>query len=128
MKVEKLDHLVLTVKDIEATCRFYADVLGMEIATFDHGRLSLKFGTQKINLHELNDNSIPKALNPTPGSIDLCLITKDSLAEVIEHFQANQVEIIDGPVVRTGAAGKINSIYIRDPDCNLIEISNYFKN
>lgn len=125
MKFEAIDHLVLTVKNIEATCKFYGDVLGMEIVTFGNGRLAFKFGTQKLNVHQLDDLSTPKAIQPTPGSVDFCLIAQDSLVEAIEYLQANGVEIIEGPVRRTGAMGKIISIYIRDPDRNLIEISNY---
>ncbi len=125
MKIEQIDHLVLTVKDIKATCKFYASVLGMEIITFEHNRLALKFNNQKLNLHEIGNELTPQALKPTPGAIDLCLITKTPLAEAVKHLEANQVKIIAGPVNRTGVNGAIISIYIRDPDGNLIEVSNY---
>lgn len=125
MKIEQMDHLVLTVKDIKATCKFYACVLGMEIITFEHDRLALKFGNQKLNLHEIGNELTPQASKPTPGAIDFCLITKTPVAEAVKHFEANQVEIVEGPVDRTGVNGAIISIYIRDPDDNLIEVSNY---
>lgn len=125
MKIEQIDHLVLTVKDLKATCKFYAIVLGMEIVTFSSGRLALKFGTQKLNLHQLGNELTPQASKPTPGASDFCLITQTPLAEVIKHFEANQVKIEEGPVNRMGASGLMVSIYIRDPDGNLIEISNY---
>ena len=125
MKIESIDHFVLTVKDIKTTCEFYSKVLGMKVVTFNQGRVALKFGNQKINLHEVGKEIEPKALKPTPGSADFCLITKDSLSSVIEHLRTCQVEIIEGLVTRTGAIGKITSIYIRDPDLNLVEISSY---
>lgn len=125
MKLERLDHLVLTVRDLKATCQFYGDILGMEVITFGNGRLALRFGNQKLNLHEIDNDFSPKALKPIPGAIDVCLIAQEPIAEIIEHFQANQVEIIEGPVKRTGAVGAIVSVYVRDPDGNLIEISNY---
>ena len=125
MKIERLDHLVLTVRDIEATCEFYARVLGMDVITFAGGRRALQFGSQKINLHEAGKEFEPKALKPTPGSADLCFITLVPLAEVIEHMQSCGVEIIEGPVSKMGAIGEMLSIYIRDPDENLVEISNY---
>jgi len=124
MKIERLDHLVLTVKDVETTCRFYEDVLGMEVVTFNQGRKALKFGRQKINLHQYGREFEPKATHPCPGSADLCFITGIPLAQVIEHLQACQVPIEEGPVMRTGATGPIQSVYIRDPDRNLIEIAN----
>jgi catechol 2,3-dioxygenase-like lactoylglutathione lyase family enzyme len=125
MKIDYLDHLVLTVKSIEKTCEFYSRVLGMEIITFGDGRKALLFGSQKINLHERGQEFEPKAGYPMPGSADLCFITGTPLVEVIEHLQRYDIEIIEGPVRRTGAVGQILSVYFRDPDMNLIEVSNY---
>ena len=125
MKIESIDHFVLTVKDIKTTCEFYSKVLGMKIVTFNQGRVALKFGNQKLNLHEFGKEIKPSAIAPTPGSADFCLITQDSLASVIEHLHTCQVEIVEELVTRTGALGKITSIYIRDPDQNLVEISSY---
>ena len=124
IKIDHLDHLVLTVKDISVTCDFYSRVLGMDIVSFGDRRKALAFGNQKINLHEQGKEFEPKAANPVPGSADLCLITKTPLNEVIAHLQLERVDILEGPVVRTGASGPILSVYIRDPDKNLIEISN----
>jgi catechol 2,3-dioxygenase-like lactoylglutathione lyase family enzyme len=127
MKIDRLDHLVLTVKSIAATCEFYSNVLGMEIVTFGEGRNALAFGTQKINLHESGKEFEPKAQHPTSGSADLCFITTTPLADVIEHLHHYGVEIIEGPVKKTGAVGQILSVYFRDPDMNLIEVSNYLE-
>lgn len=125
MKVNKIDHIVITVKDIGLTCQFYSEVLGMEIVSFDEGRKALTFGDAKINLHQSGKEFEPKALRPTPGSADLCLITNDPLAMVLKQFVNQGVKVIEGPVKRTGAGGTINSVYINDPDGNLIELSNY---
>lgn len=125
MNIDRIDHLVLTVGDIQETCKFYTKVLGMEAVTFGNGRIALKFGNQKLNLHQLGQEFEPKALKPTPGSADLCLITSNPLSKVVSHLRGCQIEIIEGPVKRTGAMGEITSVYIRDPDYNLIEISNY---
>ncbi len=125
MRVVSLDHLVLTVRSIEATCAFYAGVLGMEVVTFGEGRKALAFGSQKINLHERGKEFEPKAAQPTPGSADLCFITDAPLSEVIEHLNSLGVPILEGPVARTGAVGPIRSVYFRDPDANLIEVSVY---
>jgi catechol 2,3-dioxygenase-like lactoylglutathione lyase family enzyme len=125
MKIDHLDHLVLTVKSIPATCEFYARVLGMEVVTFGSNRQALAFGTQKINLHEAGKEWEPKAHRPTPGSADLCFITHTPLADVVEHLRQCGIEIIEGPVKRMGAVGPIMSVYFRDPDLNLIEVSNY---
>ncbi len=125
MKIDGIDHLVMTVKDIDTTCTFYAQTLGMRIVTFAGGRKALAFGTQKINLHQYHHEFEPKAQNPTPGSADICLVTSSSLEDVIAHLTSCGVPIIEGPVERTGAQGPILSVYIRDPDMNLIEISNY---
>jgi catechol 2,3-dioxygenase-like lactoylglutathione lyase family enzyme len=125
MKVDRLDHLVLTVKNVDATCAFYSTVMGMRVVTFGSGRKALAFGPQKINLHEQGKEFEPKANQPTPGSADLCFITTVLLTQVIEHLHQQNVEIVEGPVKRTGAVGEIESVYFRDPDLNLIEVSNY---
>lgn len=125
-KVERLDHLVLTVASIEATVAFYERVMGMTAIRFGAGnhRVALRFGQQKINLHEVGNMFNPKAERPTPGSGDLCFIV-DDFAAVSEHLAACGVAIIDGPGPRSGAIGEIQSIYFRDPDGNLIEVSTY---
>jgi len=123
MKVDRIDHLVLTVKDIEATCRFYAKVLGMEVVTFGGRRTALAFGSQRINLHQAGRELAPKAHRPTPGSADLCFLVGASLENLLAHVQRCGVEIILGPVQRTGAAGELESVYFRDPDLNLIEVA-----
>ena len=125
IKVDRLDHLVLTVKNLSATCEFYSTVLGMEVITFGNNRKALAFGSQKINLHEAGHEVEPKAHRPTPGSADLCFITPVPLKEVVAHLGRCGAKIIKGPVKRTGAQGSIESVYLRDPDENLIEISNY---
>jgi catechol 2,3-dioxygenase-like lactoylglutathione lyase family enzyme len=123
MKVASLDHLVLTVRDLDAALAFYGDVLGMEIVSFGAGRKALKFGNQKINLHIAGKEFEPKASRPTPGSADLCFLVEGPLAEVVAELTANHVPIVEGPVRRTGATGPIESVYVRDPDGNLIELS-----
>lgn len=128
IKIDHLDHLVLTVKDVDASCAFYSKVLGMQAVTFGTGRKALAFGAQKINLHQFGNEIEPKAANPMPGSADLCFITAVPLDEVIAHLRASGVEIIQGPVQRTGAQGPIISVYFRDPDMNLIEASNHNHN
>ncbi|WP_321369406.1 VOC family protein [uncultured Desulfuromusa sp.] len=125
MNIDRLDHLVLTVKDIELTVNFYVSVLGMEKEEFGAGRVALKYGIQKINLHQAGKEFEPKAQKPTPGSADLCFITEIPLNEAMNHVRNQGIEIIEGPVARTGAAGPINSFYFRDPDLNLIEVSTY---
>lgn len=125
MKIARLDHLVLTVADIDRSCAFYTRVLGMDVVTFGEGRTALRFGRQKINLHPADNIPGLVAARPTPGSGDLCFITETPLAEVVTHLQECGVPIIAGPGPRAGAVGTIQSIYIRDPDENLIEISNY---
>jgi catechol 2,3-dioxygenase-like lactoylglutathione lyase family enzyme len=124
MKIDSLDHLVLTVKDVDVTASFYSRVLGMDVITFAGGRKALSFGTQKINLHQHRKEFEPKALRPTPGSADLCFITSVPLPEVVHHLSLCDVAVIEGPVRRTGATGPILSVYFRDPDRNLIEVSN----
>lgn len=123
--IASLDHLVLTVKSIDDTVRFYTEVLGMEIETFAEGRVALKFGSQKINLHQLGSEFEPKADNPTAGPADICLITSMPIHDVLEHVKSKEINIIEGVVPRTGATGPIQSIYFRDPDKNLIEVSSY---
>ncbi len=125
MKIDRLDHLVLTVADLDRTCSFYQSVLGMEVVTFQGNRKALKFGQQKINLHQVGHEFEPKALKPTPGSGDLCLITSTPMNEVLSHLKTKGVPIEIEPSERTGATGKIFSVYFRDPDQNLIEVSNY---
>ena len=125
MNIDRLDHLVMTVNDIDASCDFYRRVLGMMVTTFGGGRKGLAFGRQKINLHQAGREFEPKAQRPTPGSQDLCFISEQPLQAVVEHLQACGVEVIDGPVERTGALGPMTSVYFRDPDQNLIEVSVY---
>ncbi len=124
MRIDQLDHLVLTVRDLDATLAFYTRVLGMEAVTFAGGRRALAFGAQKINLHVQGKEFEPKADHPTPGSADLCFLTHVPLEEVQRHLTACGVPVIEGPVQRTGAQGPILSIYVRDPDQNLIEVAN----
>jgi catechol 2,3-dioxygenase-like lactoylglutathione lyase family enzyme len=142
INIQRIDHLVLTVRDIQATCEFYTRVLGMQVVTFAKPpkfdgknispptslRQALQFGEQKINLHELGKEFEPKSTHPTPGSADICFITSTPLSQAREHIINCGVEIIEGIVTRTGALGKIDSIYLYDPDGNLIEISNYRNN
>ena len=125
MEIDRLDHLVLTVRDITATCEFYTKVLGMRELTLAGGRKALTFGRQKINLHEYGNEFEPKSQSPTPGSADLCFISQVPVAEVIEHVRSCGVQILEGSVERAGAMGPIMSIYFRDADGNLIEVSNY---
>lgn len=125
MRIDRLDHLVLTVADIDATMEFYTGVLGMRAVTFGAGRMALAFGHSKINLHRAGQEFEPKAHRPTPGSADLCLIAAGPLDQVIQDLTARGVPIEEGPVERTGATGPILSVYFRDPDQNLIEVSTY---
>nr|WP_285855103.1 VOC family protein [Paenibacillus cellulositrophicus] len=125
ININRLDHLVLTVSNIDQTCEFYSRVLGMQTVTFGEGRKALHFGQQKINLHEAGKEFEPKAKTPMPGTADLCFITDDPIPDVIRHLEYCNVMIEEGPVLRTGALGSITSVYLRDPDGNLIEISNY---
>jgi catechol 2,3-dioxygenase-like lactoylglutathione lyase family enzyme len=125
MNISHLDHLVLTVKDIEQTCLFYTQVLGFTVTTFKGNRKALSFGQQKINLHEAGKEFEPKANTPLPGSADVCFISMLPIEDIINKLRKQQVHIEEGPVERTGAQGPILSVYIRDPDNNLIEIANY---
>jgi catechol 2,3-dioxygenase-like lactoylglutathione lyase family enzyme len=124
MEIAGIDHIVLTVADIDRTVEFYRSVLGMSEERFGAGRVALKFGSQKINLHQQGREFEPKAGHPLPGSADLCFITPTALLVAMEHVQAAGVEIIDGPVARTGATGPLLSFYFSDPDNNLIEVAN----
>ncbi|WP_436490565.1 VOC family protein [Chitinophaga sp. ARDCPP14] len=126
MVINRLDHLVLTVKDISGTCRFYETVLGMEVITFGDDRKALRFGHQKINLHEKGREIDPKALAPTVGSADLCFVADTPVEEILVELTTLKINILEGGIVeRTGATGRIRSIYFRDPDGNLLEVSNY---
>jgi catechol 2,3-dioxygenase-like lactoylglutathione lyase family enzyme len=125
MHIERLDHLVLTVPDIGRTCEFYTRVLGMEVVRFGEGRTALRFGQQKINLHPADNIPGLVADRPTPGSAELCFITTVPLADVMAHLERCDVPIVAGPGPRAGAIGQIQSVYVRDPDLNLVEISNY---
>ncbi|MET3392647.1 MULTISPECIES: VOC family protein [unclassified Variovorax] len=121
--IDHLDHLVLTTAHEEACIRFYVDVMGMSLESFGAGRKAFRFGNQKINLHVKGREFEPKAQLPTPGSLDLCFIASVPLDEVIARLARQGVPILEGPVMRTGATSRIRSVYVRDPDLNLIEIS-----
>ncbi len=124
--IDRIDHFVLTVADIEATCDFYEAVLGMKrITVGPDRRVALAFGGQKINLHRAGAEFEPKARQPAPGSGDFCLITETPIADVVAHLQAAGIAIVEGPVPRTGASGQMTSVYLRDPDGNLVEIARY---
>lgn len=125
MNITHIDHIVLTVKNIDVTIIFYESILGMTAEKFGDGRRALTFGHQKINLHEQGKEFEPKAHNPMPGSADLCFITDTSIDIAMKHVSNNGVDILEGPLSRTGAVGNITSFYFRDPDNNLVEISNY---
>jgi catechol 2,3-dioxygenase-like lactoylglutathione lyase family enzyme len=124
--IDHIDHIVLTTRDKDACIRFYSEILGMKLVRFrtpSEERLALVFGNQKINLHEWGREFDPKAHVPVPGSLDLCLIASVPLEQVIDKLKASKIEILEGPVMKTGATSKIRSVYVRDPDLNLIEIS-----
>jgi len=121
--MQELDHVVLTVTDFEKTVEFYTRVLGMELESFSEDRKALRFGRQKINLHKAGKEIFPHARNPLPGSADLCFLTDLPLLQVIEHFNSMGIEILNGPVQKTGATGPIFSVYIQNPDGNLLEIA-----
>jgi len=123
--IDRIDHFVLTVKDVAATCAFYERVLGMEVVTFAGGRKGLGCGENKINLHQQGAEFVPHAQTPVPGSADFCLITRTPLGDVIKRLKTNNVAIEQGPVQKTGALGPMMSVYFRDPDMNLVEVSNY---
>ncbi|HSV61597.1 MAG TPA: VOC family protein [Variovorax sp.] len=121
--IDHLDHLVLTTTDEEACVRFYVDGLGMTLESFGEGRRAFRFGNQKINLHVKGREFEPKAHTPVPGALDLCFIASVPLDQVIARLDAKRIPVIEGPVLRTGATSRIRSVYVRDPDLNLIEIS-----
>jgi len=125
MKIDSIDHVVFTVKDINATCEFYSKVLGMEVVTFGEGRKALAFGSQKINLQQAGRESTLIADKPTPGSADICFVTSVPVSEIIPHLNSSGVRLVGGPVERNGARGMMTSVYFRDPDMNLVEVSNY---
>ena len=124
--IDHIDHIVLTTRDLAACIRFYTEVLGMKLEKFrtpTEERLALKFGAQKINLHEWGREFTPRAHVAAPGTLDLCFIASTSLDNVVSQLKKNNVPILEGPVAKTGAAGPIRSVYVRDPDLNLVEIS-----
>lgn len=125
IKVDSIDHIVLTVTDIKRTIQFYCEVLGMVEESFEGGRKALRFGSQKFNLHLIGGEYPPFAKNPIAGSQDICLITKNSMSAVVEHLTKHGINIIEGPGPQTGALGDMESVYFSDPDGNLIEVSNY---
>jgi catechol 2,3-dioxygenase-like lactoylglutathione lyase family enzyme len=124
MNIDHIDHLVLTVADIEITCKFYEEVMGMKKAISPEGRVALKFGTQKLNLHQKGKEFEPKAEYPTPGAIDICFITTEPVEQVKTELEKKNIQT-QGLFERSGATGKLRSVYFRDPDQNLIEVSNY---
>ena len=125
--IDHIDHIVLTTRDLAGCIRFYTEVLGMKLERFSENRLALKFGAQKINLHEWGKEFTPRAHVAAPGTLDLCFIASIPLENVIASLKKSQVAILEGPVAKTGATGKIRSVYVRDPDLNLVEISEYNK-
>jgi catechol 2,3-dioxygenase-like lactoylglutathione lyase family enzyme len=125
VKIDSIDHVVFTVKDINATCEFYTKVLGMEVVTFGEGRKALAFGSQKLNLQQAGRESTLIADRPTPGSADICFVTSVPVSDVVAHLNSCGVRLVGGPVERNGARGMMMSVYFRDPDLNLVEVSNY---
>jgi catechol 2,3-dioxygenase-like lactoylglutathione lyase family enzyme len=128
--IDHIDHIVLTTRDREGCIRFYTEVLGMKLESFQtpaETRLALKFGAQKINIHEWGKEFTPRAHVAAPGTLDLCFIAAVPLDEVVRRLEAARIKIIEGPVAKTGAMGPIRSVYVRDPDLNLVEISVYNK-
>lgn len=124
--IDHVDHIVLTTRDLEGCLRFYCDVLGMKMEKFQTPqatRIALKFGNQKINVHEWGKEFSPRAHVAAPGTLDLCFISSVPLEEAIQKLKTHKVEILEGPVNKTGATGPIRSVYVRDPDLNLVEIS-----
>jgi catechol 2,3-dioxygenase-like lactoylglutathione lyase family enzyme len=125
VRIDRLDHLVLFVTDIDQTIDFYTRVLGMEAVTFDGGRRALRFGRAKINLHPVDRVPEQHPARPVPGAGDFCLITDTPPDEVVAHLAESGVEVLEGPSARTGATGPITSVYFHDPDGNLVEVSSY---
>lgn len=124
-RVDAIDHVVLTVSSVATTCEFYALALCMEIVTFEENRKALRFGRQKLNLHEAGQEFEPKAARPTRGSADLCFVTSNPLSEWQQHLKECSVEVVAGPIVQVGAMGPMQSIYFYDPDGNLLELAQY---
>ena len=124
ISIKTLDHLVITASDLQATVEFYSRVLGMEHVEFGDGLHAMHFGDQKFNIHDRSTDVTPKATDIVPGSEDFCLLTDTPIEEVVAHLRGCDVPIIEGPVTRSGAAGMLNSVYFRDPDGNLVEVSN----
>jgi len=125
--IDHIDHIVLTTRDKEGCIRFYTEILGMKLEKFSENRLALKFGEQKINLHEWGREFEPRAHVAAPGTLDLCFIAAVPLAKVIQRLNEKKIPILEGPVAKTGAMGPMQSVYVRDPDLNLVEISVYNK-
>ena len=125
MKIERIDHIVLTVMDIEETCRFYSSVLGMKRVNFGGGRVALHFGNQKIKLHQVDKPVDVNVLHATRGAADICLVTDSTINEILKTLSIKNIKLIEGPCTRTGAMGVISSVYFYDPDENLIEVSTY---
>ena len=125
IQIKQIDHLVLTVHDIDETCNFYTRVLGMKVVEFGAGRMALVFGSQKINLHQFGKELSPHAKYPSPGSVDICFFTDLHMKQIVDHLLENRIKIVDGPVQRTGAQRPVLSVYIKDPDGNLIEIATH---
>lgn len=126
MNIDSIDHFVITASDVEVICAFYKRVLGMRVREFSKGRKALYFGNQKINIHpHMGLRPTLRARQPEVGGSDFCLITKVPVAEVVQHLKAERVKIEAGPEQRSGAIGSITSVYFRDPDGNLVEVSNY---
>ncbi|MDX1812833.1 MAG: VOC family protein [Gammaproteobacteria bacterium] len=123
--IDRIDHIVMTVRDIDATVRFYCEALGMTRVTFGEDRTALTFGNQKINLHPLINDITPIASQPAPGALDICLITDSPISTVVDELRQKNIDIELGPVQRQGAQGNITSVYLRDPDGNLVEIGHY---
>ena len=123
--IDHIDHIVLTTRDLQGCIRFYTEILGMKAEKFAEGRLALKFGKQKINVHEWGKEFEPRAHVAAPGTLDLCFIAAVPLEEVVKKLKAKGVPILEGPVKKTGAMGAMQSVYVRDPDLNLVEISVY---
>ena len=121
--IDHIDHIVLTTRDLPGCLRFYCEILGMKRETFAQGRIALQFGNQKINVHEWGREYTPRAHVAAPGTLDLCFIASVPLEKVVEKLKEQNVPILEGPVMKTGATGPIRSVYVRDPDLNLVEIS-----
>lgn len=123
--IKSIDHIVLTTYNLKACIQFYTEVLQLKMIHFQHQRIAFQFGQQKINVHEYGHEIEPKAHSPVPGSLDICLVADQPLENVLQHLESKNIKLVEGPVPRTGACGPITSVYIRDPDLNLIEIAFY---